>query len=497
MTRVPARESYVEAKGGGKEAPTENHRESRLTLPARRSTFSRLPSPYRRGTAEDQSSRRLCGHFDSTIVQQLSDILRSAMRFHNFTLTTLAKVIRAGDSHRFAIDLVNDRDGILAGAVQTANGATLDFSPSHTARVNNRECISLKNYGACLALRSISAHLSRKFHLRLMNRDQIVLGVIRTLSDTTPVYIIRRDIKSFYESIPALKLREHLLLDTSISKAARKLLKHFFDFYCPSNTGIPRGLSLSATLAEISLADFDHKVQRLPGVYRYFRFSDDILIFCFKQPDSVMQQVEHALPDGMHFNPLKSTVIPIVNTDKHSAQPVELEYLGYRFSMINLAKGDKPRTVRVSISDRKLSKLKTRIILSFKRYSKDRDYYLLRDRIRFLSGNYRVRRDGISAIKTSSHIKSGIYYSYRQCGTYSGSNAQIYDGRELKAIDGFYFSLLKSSRSRFFWILKRRLTNQQYDELSSLSFFQGFDKRMTVRLPPSRIRDIKAAWKNA
>lgn len=108
-----------------------------------------------------------------------------------------------------------------------------------------------------------------------------------------------------------------------------------------------------------------------------------------------------------------------------------------------------------------------------------------------------MRRFGISAVKTSSHIKSGIYYSYRQCGAYAAYKIGSYDCRELKGLDGFYFSLIKSTRSQFFWILKGRLSPQQYSELSSISFFAGFDKRIAIRLTPSRVRDIKAAWKNA
>jgi hypothetical protein len=330
-----------------------------------------------------------------------------------------------------------------------------------------------------------------------MNRDEIVLGVIRALNDTAPMYIVRRDIRSFYETVPTQPLRDRLSLDTSISKAARQLLKQFFDVYCPGSTGIPRGLSLSATLAELSLMEFDRTIRRLPGVYRYFRFSDDILLFCYKQPDDVMLRMEEALPSGMQFNSTKSKILPITNTDKNRATQVEIEYLGYKFSVNDIAKGDKPKHVRVSISPRKVSKLKTRVILSFKRYSKDKNYYLLRDRLRFLSGNYRVRRFGVSAVKTSSHIKSGIYYSHRQCGAYSAYKISSYDGRELKELDGFYFSLIKSTRSQFFWLLKSRLSPQQYSELSSISFFQGFNKRMAIRLTPSRVRDIKAAWKNA
>jgi reverse transcriptase-like protein len=419
------------------------------------------------------------------------------MRLHTFSALSLAKVIRAGDSHRFSVNLAKNREAIITSAVKAANEAEIDFTPTHTARVNKRSCVSLKNYNASLALRSVSVHLSRKFQLKLMNRDEIVLGVIRALNDAGPMHIIRRDISSFYETIPTQSIKERLSTDTSISKIARQFLKQFFENYCPDDVGVPRGLSLSATLAELSLQDFDHTAQRLPGVYRYFRFSDDILLFCFKSPKEIMATMENALPPGMQFNKEKSSILPVTNLDNKNSKAVAFEYLGYRFSFLDTAKGDKPRPVVVSISQRKITKLKSRIILSLKRYSKDKNYTLLRDRLRFLSGNYRVRRFGISAIKTSSHIKSGIYYSYRQCGTYSAQTITAHDCLELKELDGFYFSLIKSTKSRYFWTLKTQLTTQQYNELRTLSFFKGFDKRMTARFAPHRVRDIKSAWKNA
>ena len=419
------------------------------------------------------------------------------MRLHTFSAFSLAKVIRAGDSHRFSIDLATNREAIITSAVKAANETKIDFSPTHIAKVNRRSCVSLKNYSASLALRSVSVHLSRKFQLRLMNRDEIVLGVIRTLNDAGPMYIIRRDIASFYETIPTQSIKERLATDTSISKIARQFLKQFFENYCPNNVGIPRGLSLSATLAELSLQDFDHTVRGLPGVYRYFRFSDDILLFCFKSPGEIMATMEKTLPPGMQFNQAKSSILPITNTDSKKLNAVAFEYLGYKFCFFDTAKGDKPRSVVVSISQRKITKLKSRVILSLKRYAKDKNYTLLRDRLRFLTGNYRVRRFGISAIKTSSHIKSGIYYSYRQCGTYAAHKISAHDCLELKELDGFYFSLIKSTKSRYFWTLKTQLSSHQYNELRTLSFFKGFDKRMTTRFAPYRVREIKSAWKNA
>ena len=109
-----------------------------------------------------------------------------------FSEGALAKVIRAGDSKRFDIDLAKNRDAIVQDAATAAASSNIKFLPFFTTPIKGRLCISTKHYSTHLVFRSISKHLMRRFHVKLPSRDEIVLGIIKTLSDATPMYIVRR-----------------------------------------------------------------------------------------------------------------------------------------------------------------------------------------------------------------------------------------------------------------------------------------------------------------
>jgi hypothetical protein len=413
-----------------------------------------------------------------------------------FSEAALTKVIRAGDSKRFNIDLAKNRDAIVQDAVSSAASNTIKFLPFFTTPIKGRPCISTKHYSTQLVFRSISRYLMRRFHLKLPNREEVVLGVIKTLSDATPMYIVRRDISSFYENLPLNELQKQLLQSTTISLKVRYYVQMYFNSYCGA-VGLPRGHVLSAVLAEIAMREFDHRIRNTAGVYRYYRYSDDILLFAFQPPAEIISLMTQALPAGLSFNASKSDVVPVSCFDKTNESLLSFEYLGYKFSLPDYSKGRDQRTVHVSIADRKIAKLKTRIILSLKKFRRDLDVRLLRDRLCFLSGNYRVQRTGLNAIKTSKHVKSGIFYSYRLCGTYSSKGFQPHDCDELKRLDGFYSSLVSGSNSEFTTLLRASFPQPTYDALRRISFFKGFSLKRSVRFKAPRVHEIKSVWRSA
>jgi hypothetical protein len=250
-------------------------------------------------------------------------------------------------------------------------------------------------------------------------------------------------------------------------------------------------MHVSPILAELAMAAFDKSVKNLPGVYKYFRYSDDILIFSYLPTADIELKLPHLLLPGMVFNESKSFSTAL-NCENKVKQAVEtIEYLGYSYKVSNLCGDKDPRRVEVSISDRKISKLKTRIFRCFKIHLKDRDFELLRDRLQFLSGNYIVQRNGVTAIKSSKYVKSGIYYNYKLCGTYAKSDYKVHGGSELKSLDGIYQSLIKPSAQ-----IGSKLTAAQYQVLRSISFFKGFQLKITTRFSPARVAQMKRAWLN-
>ncbi len=410
----------------------------------------------------------------------------------HFNERAFSGVIRAGDSRRFQINLKVDRDSIMQKAVDTAAACLPVFGPVHNSKIKGRNCASLPDYSQTLILRLVSKYLSFRFRIDIRNRDRTVKSVIEALTDSTPMYILRRDISSFYESIPVEKLKSKLAHGAYLPSAMRQFMDVYFQTFCAASTqGLPRGISLSPVLAELAMEDFDKAVRGLPGVYRYFRYSDDILILSFEPPEKIETDLLSLLPVGMRFNTEKEDRLDIVCKAKEDQQNKNFEYLGYKYSFSDLAIGKTHRVIKVEIADKKISKIKTRIFCALKAYSKDRSFPLLHKRLRFLAGNFTVLRHGASSIKTSRDVKSGIYYNYKLCGTYKGGLLIEHDGPELKALDAFYHSLLKNAPG-----MRVSLSASQLAQLRTISFFKGFSLKYSEEFDASEVADIKKVWRN-
>lgn len=92
--------------------------------------------------------------------------------------------------------------------------------------------------------------------------------------------------------------------------------------------GVPQGLSISGTLAEIFLQDIDKKYHAKKNI-RYYRFVDDILILC-NQDD--VEKLKRSLKRD--FNKLNLSIHKFDNTPEkstHGKSSEAFEFLGYRF----------------------------------------------------------------------------------------------------------------------------------------------------------------------
>ena len=410
----------------------------------------------------------------------------------NFNERSFASVIRAGDSRRFNVNLAAQRKTVIDAAIATANDKSFSFGPIKSTPIKGRDCSSISDYSQNLVLRLTSKHITRRLKIELKNRDRIVKSVIESLSDSTPIYILRRDISSFYESIPIAIIKEKMSAGTYLPATIKKFINAYFSDLCAnSSQGIPRGIPLSPIFAEISMIDFDNTIRSLDGVYRYFRYSDDILVMSYKDPIEIEKALVKHLPAGMKFNKNKEENIELICKSKERKIEKSFEYLGYKYTMSDLSKSKEPREIKVSIADKKISKIKTRIFCSLKSYAKDKNFNLLHDRIRFLAGNITVLRHGASAVKTSRQVKSGIYYNYKLCGIYNGSTINSHGCNELKSLDAFYYSLLKNSKN-----IGAQLNKIELDKLKVISFYKGYSLKHSFNLKPSKMATIKRAWRN-
>jgi len=409
-----------------------------------------------------------------------------------FDENAFAGTFRAGDSKRFGLDLKKDRAKILSTATAVANSGFPAYGPVYATLSNGRKCHSVKDYSQTLILRILAKFISRRFRIEITNRDRMVRGVIEALSDSTPMYLVRRDIASFYEAIPTQGLIKRVTQNTFIPSLLRQHLDCFFNTFCSTGTtGVPRGICVSPMLAELEMESFDKAAKGLTGVYRYFRYSDDILIFSHIPTAEIESKLSDLLPPSMTFNEKKSSSIALNCGNKANQKLATIEYLGYSYTVSDLCGDKDPRTIAVSISGRKIIKLRTRVFLCFKAHEKNNNFALLRDRLRFLSGNYTVQRHGVTAVKSSRFVKSGIFYNYKLCGTYTKSGFKTHSAPELKCLDGVYQSLLKPNSN-----FGSKLNSTQRQELTEISFFKGFELKITTRFAPDRVAEMKRAWRN-
>jgi hypothetical protein len=317
--------------------------------------------------------------------------------------------------------------------------------------------------------------LQRNIHLiygvKQANRHDLVCQLRDMLSSNFPFELVRTDIASFYESINRKRLVEKLDRDQLLSSSSKKYIKQVLESYgkiSGTPTGIPRGVGISAYLAELYLRPVDNAIRAIPGLVLYCRFVDDIVAM-FARP-----------PTGENLGSFKDRIIAIFgdnelthNTIKTSEfklvepAPKKFEYLGYRFL---LSEGK----LEISPSAAKVAKYRARMNAAFADYwretpvSPKRAFTKLVWRVRFLTGNTRLSNSKSDAV-------TGIYF-----------NNSI-------ATDLSSFELLDKRLKTRIKELKRTSLQKK---LKNLKFKTGFEQRRYHNFSIRELQIIVRAWKH-
>ncbi len=425
------------------------------------------------------------------------------------SINALKSVTRAGDSARYEVDVENDLETIVADTHDCVVRGALDFSHRKVPTRAGRELYLLDDYKAVLALRATAKAIAADYKIKPLGRDAIVRGALESLFDATPSSIIRCDFSSFYENINIDPVIAEIMANTRTHPHVKSVLKGLeaSRLLQPSTPGIPRGLGLSAVLSELRLKKFDGDIRRLSGTYRYFRFADDFVVFTIANPRKTMEDIKNLAGGDLSFNPDKTEFHTIPTRNDSENKPCreehkEVNFLGYKFIVAPGIRPRNSRTVRVTISDNKLTKRKTRVILALKDFKKNKNCTLLLRRIQILTSNMSIRRSGHSIGPRSARVQTGIYYNYRACGTYecvkNRPMRQIVAAiPELKHLDGFLHSLLWRSGSEFQADIVRYLSPAEQEKLKRFSFNKGYDKKMTLRLTRQQAAEARKVWRNA
>lgn len=321
-------------------------------------------------------------------------------------------------------------------------------------------------------VKQLQWNIYRIYKVKQSNRHELACRVRDTIGTGFPFEFVRTDVSEFYESIDRDKLYRALDSDQLLSSSSKRFIRQIFTSYgkiSGSPKGIPRGVGISAYLAELFLRPVDRAIRELPGAVLYCRYVDDIFAV-FARP-----------PVGAASGSYKDLVLEILN--KHSltnnvkktqdfnlgdkGPPKKFDYLGYSYTATL-------RTLEIEPSDAKIERLRSRVDAAFAEYWRDvptrqrQAYREIVARLKFLTGNARLKNSKSSAT-------TGIYYNSPII-----TNLKKYDPLD---------TLLKKQILK---IKRPKLRNS----LNRYRFKSGFEQRRFHNFSADELKVIVKAWRH-
>ena len=335
--------------------------------------------------------------------------------------------------------------------------------------LNGRTKGSMSHLCQDLVLRKLHKNIRHIYSVQQADRNTIVKQIKLLLAENVGMRVVRLDVRHFYESIIRERILMKLTDDARLSYQTLSLLQSLFsDSAIASETGLPRGLGISAALSELYMKYFDLGFKKIEGVYFYARYVDDIIAFCSTDAskEKAWRYAEEELAAiGLTLNKEKS-----YNLDPDQPNSA-FTYLGYTFKKAG-------KKMVATISDKKLNVIKTRITRTFVRYSKDHDYNLLKLRIKFLTGNFTLYNP-----HTLLPVKVGIFFNYRLAT----------DINALDGLDAYYQRILHCRTGRLGTAIG--LPKAGMKALEKYSFRFGYEHHVNHHFTTEQMAKITNCWK--
>jgi hypothetical protein len=392
------------------------------------------------------------------------------------------------------------RAGVIAHAVSRSQSGFNGYSLLSKATLKGKPVFFPKDFSDELLLRKIGRNVERLTGIQHPNRDLLVANLRTLISEGLPYRIYRLDLKSFYESVtPDLvqnAVGETLLLSTPTKRHVEEILTHHSSSGYP---GLPRGIGLSAILAELVMKRFDQYVSKSEGVYFYGRFVDDIIVLTngLEVEREFLRDLAQNLPKGLILNKKKQDVLsaskdvsPFAAGANATVAMPAFDYLGYRFNvwepprMAAKKPGDHFRDVWLDIADSKVGKIKTRIVRSVIGYLQDGDFDLLEARIKYLTTNFSVPDSSRERKRLA-----GIFHNYWQVDSTKS--------KALFELDNFLKKAVISARGKIFDAFYSKTSEMQRRRLLTNSFVRGFKEKTYLYFSREQIIDIQRCWNYA
>ncbi|WP_353858493.1 antiviral reverse transcriptase Drt3a [Azospirillum formosense] len=410
-----------------------------------------------------------------------------------FDVRSIRKEVRTSDFEtNTAIRNKSVLDQAVATAVDFAKNSTgtISFS-SHERR--GKKVFQASEFCHTLVIRKLNNNLRRITRVKQANRENIVNCLRSFLAEGVDYRVYRFDIKSFYESINRDDLLAELTSDVGFPRDSLLAIKIFFaSLESQGIPGLPRGVPLSATLSEYVMRTFDRNVRSGKGIFFYARFVDDIVIITDRKETrkDFVKCIKRYLPKGLNLNQSKTRITEAQNPPiKKSATPNmvgRVEFLGYCFKIFERQKDSANRIARkvdVDIAGYKVKKIKSRIALSVLKFLKDNSFKDLEDRMKFITGSYKMYDYEKSIVR-----KLGLRYSY--------SMINISSSVAISDLDAFWRRIVLNRNGKL-GKLYSSISREQRDNLLSLTFSRGFSNNIYYHFSGERMQDLVRCWNYA
>ncbi|OZB53680.1 MAG: hypothetical protein B7X38_02400 [Stenotrophomonas sp. 14-69-23] len=386
---------------------------------------------------------------------------------------------------------------------------TFAFTGIFSSTARGKQVLGTNDLGTILVLRKINDNIRRAYGLRQVQRSSCVSLLKKALSEHPPKGLIRTDLKSCFETIRPAHVLQRLQNDGKVSYQTIDLLRRFLEATTRfgSNkykSGLPRGILISSTLAEVFLSDLDRSIALLEGIYIYVRYVDDIVALCSRDAAAVFEEMarrSHAL--GLELNTDKSKHVnvgckcsfscrhppgrcpcnpPNCQCTVSTNNLESIDFLGYKFIFKTGKDLKKKPSCHLLLSDNKIKKYKSRICSSLQAYKTDRNHSLLHDRIKLLTSSQTLHRTS-----SKTKLRTGLGHTY---SSYSPPDSpHQFQANSLEDLDTFLRTKVRILAK------KLRMTYMQRRLLLRHSFKSGHTQFHRSNFDAARLEEIRKCWK--
>ena len=284
--------------------------------------------------------------------------------------------------------------------------------------------LNLEDPAVFFAIKQLQYNIRKTFKVKQANRHSILCDIKSLLHTRVPLYIVRTDISSFYESISQKALLEKIEGNTLLSHKSKAIIRAILKLYegCKDSTlvnygvGLPRGIGISSLLSEIYVRDLDSCIKSFMGTLYYARYVDDIFVALTSLPSgcndvkgyfSIMQtkfgNCGLTLKDDKDLKG-KGIMMDFTDSDK-SYSP--FDYLGYS---IAIERKNRQMSVSFGLSNNKKIHFKEKvdhIVAHFENKSK----YNIKEAYRDLFDSLNYITANTKLFKSKAGVKVGLYYN--------------------------------------------------------------------------------------